>query len=258
LPLQVYQLYRTSQIQAVIIDSIASGDPDIRQILNLASSDPTADWISEKVQEKPQPTAVSYEGVEILSHSRIYDLRRWDPDAASLKHRGHVYIRDRLTLKLLESYSGDGRIVFRFASPFENVEFRQPKGSFPGVISRITEPIEVQGQKRTLYEFEYDMSQRPREEPVTMEVELLVSVPKTVRAPFVTHAKTDLISVWMLFPAARPYKTYSLVSYPVDRSAPPKIMNSRYSIHHPYGSLIGWSVLNPEEDRVYECRWTTE
>jgi len=205
MPLQVYQLYRTAQQQAVIIDSIASGDPDIRQILNLARSDPTAGWTSEQVQEKPQATAVSYEGVELLSHSRIYDLRRWDPDAASLERRGHVYVRDRLTLKLLESYRGDGRIVFRFPSAFENVEFRRPKESFPGVISRINEPVEVQGQKRTLYEFEYDLSQRPREEPVTIEVELLVSVPKTVRAPFVTHAKTDLISVWMLFPADRPY-----------------------------------------------------
>lgn len=258
LPLQIYQLYRTSQMQAMIIDSIASGDPDIRQILNLATSDPTSDWISEQVQEKPQPTAVNYEGVEVLSHSRIYDLRRWNPDAATLAQRGHVYVRDRITLKLLESYSGNGRITFRSASLFENVELRQPKEGLPGIISRIAEPIEVQGQKRTLYEFEYDVSQQPRGEPVTMELEILMSVPKTARAPFITHTKTDMISVWMLFPADRPYKTYSLVSYPVDRSLPPKIMNSRYSIQHPYGSLIGWSVLNPEPDFVYECRWITE
>lgn len=258
LPLQVYQLYRTSQMQAVIIDSISSGDPDIRDILNLAKIDPTANWISEKLQEKPQPTAVSFEGVEVLSHSKIYDLRRWNPDAASLKRRGHVYVRDRITLKLLVSYSGDGRIVFRSAIEYPNVELRQPKESFQGVFSRITQPVEVRGQKRTLYEYQYDLSQQPREEPVTIEIETLVTVPKTARAPFVTQTKTDIISVWMLFPAARPYKTYSLVSYPVDRSEPPRIMNSRYSIHHPYGSLIGWSVVNPSEDLVYECRWTTD
>jgi hypothetical protein len=67
--------------------------------------------------------------------------------------------------------------------------------------------------------------------------------------------KTDLISVWILFPLDRPYKNYSLVSYPVDRSAPPKVMNVRYKIDHPYGSLIGWSVVNPKVDYVYECRW---
>ena len=48
------------------------------------------------------------------------------------------------------------------------------------------------------------------------------------------------------------------MSYPRDMSQTSKIMNNRYAIDHPYGSLIGWSVVNPEEDRVYECRWTTE
>ena len=48
------------------------------------------------------------------------------------------------------------------------------------------------------------------------------------------------------------------MSYPVDRSDPATIMNERYAIDHPYGSLIGWSVVNPEEDRDYQCRWTTE
>ena len=120
------------------------------------------------------------------------------------------------------------------------------------------EPIEVRGQQRTLYEFEYDLSRVPTEEPVTIEVELIADFPKSVRAPFTTHTKTDLISVWVLFPADQPYRTYSLVSYPIDGSLPARIMTNRYAIDHPYGSLIGWSVVNPEEDRVYECRWTVE
>jgi len=258
LPLQVYQLYRKSQMQALVIDSIAIGNPDIRQILELVTSDPTSHWISEEVREKPQPTEVRYEGLEIISHTRIFDLRQWQPDEKSLKRQGHVYVRDRVTLMLLDSYNGDGRITFRFPSKVENIEFRQPNKELRGIISRVSEPIEMGGQKRTVYEFEYDLSQLPPEEPVTLELEAIGTVPKTVRAAFETHTKTDLISVWMLFPADRPYRTYSLLSYPSDRSAPPNPMNVRYTIDHPYGSLIGWSVANPEEDRVYECRWTTE
>ena len=258
LPLQVYQLHDKSQTQAAIIASIASGDPDIRQILELGTSDPTANWVAEEVREIPQPTEVNYEGLEVLSHSRIYDLRRWDPDAESLDRQGHVYVRDRITLKRLVSYVGDGRVTFSVPNRMENVEFRQPNADLRGIISRVTEPAEQPRQKRTIYEFEYDLSQALPEVPVTIEVELIGNVPKTVRAPFVTHTKTDLISVWLLFPAERPYRTYSLVSYPVDRSAAPRSMTKRYAIDHPYGFLIGWSVVNPEEDRVYECGWTTE
>ena len=256
LPLQVYQLYRKSEMQEKIIKSIASGDPDIRQILDLATSDPTLGWISEEVRERPEPTDVSYEGVEVLTHSRFYDLRRWHPHEESLDRQGHVYVRDRITLKLMESYDGDGHVTIQFPSKVENLEFRQPNDELQGIISRISEPVEVRGQKRTIYELEYDLSNVSLEEPMTIEVELLLSHPKITRAPFVTHAKTDLISVWLLFPADRPYRTYSLVSYPVDGSAAPKIMDNRYAIDHPYGSLIGWSVVNPKEDHVYECRWT--
>jgi hypothetical protein len=37
-------------------------------------------------------------------------------------------------------------------------------------------------------------------EPVTIEVEVNGDYPTSVRAPLLTHAKTELISVWMLFP----------------------------------------------------------
>ena len=258
LPFQYYKLRRKSHEQGEIIRSISKGNPDIRQILELAAGDPLIDWAAEEVGEKPQPSESNLEGTEILSHTRIYDLRGWDPDEESLDRRGNVYVRDRITLQLAESYLGDGRVTFQFPSKIEDVQFRQPDEGLQGTISRVSEPVEEQGQPRTLFEFEYDLSQLPVEEPVTIELELIGDFPKSVRAPFMTHGKTDLISVWLLFPEDRPYRTYSLVSYPTDRSDGPEVMNSRYSIDHPYGSLIGWSVVNPDENRIYECRWTFE
>jgi len=258
LPYQVYSLYQRAQTQAAIIESIASGDPDIRQILKLANSNPTSDWVGEEIHDVSEPTQLNYEGVEVLTHSRIYDLRWWRPDKSLANRQGLVYVRDRITLKLLDSYSGDGRITFTFPSKVENVQFRQPNAEPRGIIRRVTKPIEVQGEKRTLYDLQYDLSQVPPEDPVTIEVEVLLNFPEAARTQFVTALKTDLISVWILFGPERAYRTYSLVSYPVDRSVSPKIMNVRYTIDHPYGSLIGWSVVNPKIDYVYECRWKME
>ncbi len=152
LPLQVYQLHQKSVEQERIIQSITSGDADIAQILQLAASDPLSDWTSEEVQEKSQPTEVSFEGIELLSHSRIYDLRGWFPDEESLDQRGHVYIRDSITLQLLSSYQGDGRVTLPVPSRIEELQFRHPHADPPCVISRIKEPVEVLGQQRTLYE----------------------------------------------------------------------------------------------------------
>jgi hypothetical protein len=257
-PLQVYQLYRKAQIQESILRSIRQGDPDIETILELANSDPTSDWTSDEVLQNPQPADVDYEGVKLLAHSRIYDLRRWHPDEKAEDRRGYVYVRDRITLKLLESYERDGPFVIQFPSRAEDLDFRRKNEGLRRVITRITEPVDFYGQKRTIYEIAYDLSQLPPEEQLTIEVEVLLEFPKTVRAPFVPHAETDVISVWILFPEDQPYRTYSLVSYPSDLSEAPKPMNNRYAIDHPFGSLIGWSTVNPEKDRVYECRWTTE
>jgi hypothetical protein len=214
--------------------------------------------VRAEVLEKEEPTDVSFSGLEILNHSRIYDLRRWHPDEESPKRRGHIYVRDRVTLKFLETYEGDRHITLAAPIGVEKVEFRQPNPQLQGTITRIAEPVQQRGRKLTVYEFEYDLSRFLPEEPATIEIEIIGTVPKTVRAPFITHTTTNLISAWILFPADRPYRTYRLVSYPVDMSEPPEIMDNRYAIDHPYGMLIGWSVVNPEENRVYECQWTTE
>jgi hypothetical protein len=94
---------------------------------------------------------------------------------------------------------------------------------------------------------------------VSLELEFLVPFPViNGRIDFETYFKTDLASLWVLFPTDRPYHHYSLVHYPASRNSPPELMQARFTIDHPYGSLIGWSVINPESDSVYECRWTTE
>ena len=47
---------------------------------------------------------------------------------------------------------------------------------------------------------------------------------------------------------------------PLVRGAPAAVepLTARYIIDHPYGQLIGWSVIMPRKDTVYESRWTTE
>ncbi len=259
LPWQVYKLYEKAQVQATVIDAIASGDPDFRQILDLLDKDPTVGWATIEVGKKAEPTELDYSGVEILTHSRMLDLRKWNPDEAS-DRQGRVLLRDRVTLKLVDLESSRRRVTFRNVLPLEDVEFRQPKGRIQALVSRVQKPLEVFDGRGTGYEIEYDLARIPFGEPVTVEIAALARLPVLLsgRAPFVLQCKTDLLSVWMLFPEGRPYRTYSLVQYPANKSAPPQAMEPRNRIDHPYGSLIGWSVVNPQIGTVYECRWTTE
>ena len=260
LPWRVYKLYEKSQMQATVIDAIASGDPDFRQVLDLLDKDPTADWTTIAIGEKAEPTELDYSGLEILTHSRMLDLRKWSPDEATPDLQGRVLLRDRVTLKLVDLKSSRRSVTFRNVLPLEDVEFRQPKGRLQAVVSKVKQKVDVFDGRGLAYEIEYDLAAIPFGEPVTVEIAVLARLPVLTsgRAPFVIQCKTDMLSMWMLFPEGRPYRTYSLVRYPADKSAPPQMMDPRNTIDHPYGSLIGWSVVNPQVGTVYECRWISE
>jgi predicted acylesterase/phospholipase RssA len=258
LPLQIYRLHERAQMQATVIDAIAKGDPDFREVLGLLDRDPTSDWATVKIGERPEPSELDLSGFEVLTYSRLVDLRNWNPDEHP-PDQGRVLVRDRLTLKLTGSNSSR-HVTFRNALPLEDVEFRQPKGRVQAVISKVQKQVEVFEGQGTAYEIDYDFSQIPFGEPVTIELAALARLPVLAadRCPILLTFKTDLLSMWLLFPEDRPYQTYSLVRYPADKSAPPQTVNPRDKIDHPYGSLIGWSVVNPQVGTVYECRWTTK
>lgn len=259
LPFKIYQFYEHAQVLTKVNEAIVQGDPDIRRVLDLIDEDPTKGWQADPVTEVSQPTNLDYAGIELMTHSRIIDLRRWDPSQSDKARRGKVFVSDRVELRLTESYTGDRRVTLQLPVTFEEIEFRQPPTRYPATIRKVTEPTEEFGLERMLYEFEFDLKEVARGEPVLLEVDWLVDVPHLQsHASFITRLKTDLVSMWMLFPADRPYRTFDLVQYPADRSEPPSVLDSRYTIDHPYGSLIGWSVVNPQVGSVYECRWKYE
>jgi hypothetical protein len=259
LPYQVYELYRRSQVQAAVIDSIASGDPDIRQILSLLAGDPTRNWVADKAVEKTEPAKVDYSGFEMLTRSRFIDLRRWREAEASPDRRGNVFIRERLTIKFLDTHKGKRQITLRYPIRSRDLQIRVSDPTIPRTVSHVAQSFDYHGEPRNLYEVEVDLSHMPILEPVPLELEFLVPMPiVNGRIDFETYSKTGLASLWIMFPTDRPYRHYNLVHYPAGRNAPPQLMQPRFTIDHPYGTLIGWSVINPESDSVYECRWTTE
>jgi len=240
-----------------VIDSIAKGDPDIRLVLDLVESDPVAGWQKLEITDAAEPTVDDYAGVEILSYSRINDLRMaWSgglrPDLG-----GQVHFRDRAVIRLTDEARRHRGIVFRTALPLEDVDYRQPKGSLPGRVRRARDRL-ADGTEEIHYEFHVDLSTAPLGEPVSLELAAMVrfkSLP-VGRLPLVMQFNADLLTVWMLFPDEHPYERYQLVSYPRGRDAEASPLPSRYTIDHPYGRLIGWSLIMPRQGSVYECRWS--
>ncbi|MFM7205554.1 MAG: patatin-like phospholipase family protein [Planctomycetaceae bacterium] len=259
LPVRVYTLHRRAEMLTSVIDSIAKGDPDIRLVLDLVESDPVAGWQPLRVSDAAEPTVDDYAGVEILSYSRINDLRKaWSgglrPDSGGL-----VHLRNRAVIRLVDESRRRRGIVFRSALPVENVEYRQPRTAPPAQIRRVMEHA-ADGSTLPRYEFHVDLSDAPVGEPVPLELAAVVrfTALPAGRLPLVMQFAADLLTVWILFPDDHPYHRYQLVSYPRASAESAQPLTSRYTIDHPYGKLIGWSVITPTRDTVYECRWTGE
>jgi len=262
-PYQIYQLHRRAQTQALVINSITRGDPDLHMIFGLMDTDPTSHWVDDSIVEKPAPTPVDLSTVEILTRSRIFDLRSLRLPGILTGPRGSLYMRERLTVKLLKTEQANRHLTLRYPNLFREVHFRTSSSPFPRTVTFVNVPSKGDNPPRYLYEVGYDLGSASPAEPITIDIEAMI--PATAlglkrsqaqgRHGFQTDFKTDLASVWFLFPAAHPYRSYQLVRYPMDRSAPPETMESRFTIDHPYGRLIGWSVVNPQPDTIYECRW---
>jgi hypothetical protein len=165
-------------------------------------------------------------------------------------------------VKLLGSVKDNRRLTLRYPIAVRETRFRTSNSPFPRTITRVTASMKGDGEASNLYEVTYDLGAASPAEPVTLEIEGHIPISSLApkrnqgqgRLGFETEFRSDLVSMWLLFPAAHPYSSYQLVRYPVDRRTAPEIMQSRYTIDHPHGSLIGWSVINPELDTVYECR----
>jgi hypothetical protein len=128
-----------------VINSIAQGDPDIRIVLDLVESDPFNGWRKIAVTDAAVATPDDYAGIEILSYSRINDLRHaWAgslrPDAG-----GRVHFRERIVLRVKDAARRKRGVVFRTALAIEDVDYRQPKSPYPISVRRVTaaEPGEL-------------------------------------------------------------------------------------------------------------------
>ncbi len=259
LPVRFYRLHHHAAMLTSVINSIAKGDPDIRLVLDLVESDPLDGWQKLEITDTQTPTEDDYAGLEILSYSRINDLRaafagRLRPDLG-----GRVRLRDRLMVRVTDEARRKRGVVFRTALAVADVEYRQPKTRSMMKARRVIER-DAEGRELTHYEFHVDLSQAPLGEPIPLEItgELRFAALPPGRMPLVMQFASELLTVWLLFPEDHPYRRYELVRYP--RGSPDAVepLTARYTIDHPYGQLIGWSVIRPQAGSVYECRWTSD
>lgn len=260
LPWRAWQFYSESQTMTTIVTAIEQGDPDIKRLLEIVAEDPVRDWKPDEITVVESATPVDHDGLAFLTRTRIEDRRRYRPGADPSEPA--VYVRESLTVRKSTDYEGDGRLVITYPLP-KDVELRVGAPELNPRIRRTEQTDEILGAPRHVYEIEFDISNVPRGATVSIAVEGLFrhGLAKSTefganQSIFRTVVPLEVVSVWLLFSPDRPYENYSLVVHSPDKSKPPRLVDTRYTIDHPYGSMIGWSLVNPEVGATYDCRWS--
>jgi len=256
LPVHIYRLHSHAAMLTGVIDSIAKGDPDIRLVLDLVEADPLDSWQKLEIVDAAASTPDDFQGLEILSYSRINDLRTAWSGGLRPDRGGKVRFRDRVVVRVNDEDRQKRGVVFRTMLPVEDVDYRQPKDSVSTQVRRVV-VRDPKGVEVPHYEFHVDLAKVSLGEPFPLELGAVVryaSLPRG-RLPLVMQFDADLLTAWILFPADHPYHRYQLVTFPLGRDDDPQPLVARYTIDHPFGRLVGWSVITPRRGTVYDCRW---
>ncbi|MDG3008203.1 patatin-like phospholipase family protein [Paludisphaera mucosa] len=256
LPVALYRYRRQANANAVIVDAITHGSPDFRKILEIVQRTTAPSWTPLPVQEVAQASRnVDYRGFEFLSDTSIVDLRDWRRSKS--RDAAHYYRRVRIKKRGDESV-----FVLQYPRvPFDRIDFQGGPEKLKPVVRRI--PPET-GKSETTWELAFDVSKVRAGSPIDVEIEATVhdfEARKGAHENWLRYsppAATEQASVWVLFPESRPYKDYRLIRYAAGDPATVREIESQYTIDHPYGSIIAWSIVNAEAGYVYECEWTVE
>jgi predicted acylesterase/phospholipase RssA len=251
LPIQSWRFYWQARKDATVVEAITQSDPDFRKVLELVHQGRVRDFAPQEVKDQAEPTSIASQGYEFVSDTHIVDLRNWRPDK-----RDTAYYFRRLRVR---KTGKDDRLVIQYVQPFNRVDFRCGPEKLKPAVHRV--PARP-GQRNVTWEVEFDFSdvQPGRVTEVTIEAHVHEVAAMAGKGEtwlrYRPQVKTKDALVWLLFPEDRPYQHYSLTRYPVANPGPSEPIETRYTINHPYGSIIAWMVINPEVGYSYECQWT--
>ena len=260
LPILAYQRYRQAELNADVVEAIVSGDPEFRKILDLVKQRSLPTVAPTNVEQETNPQEVDYSGIEFLEATRILDLRGWEPTNPV------VYAYRRARIRKLPTFQGiNGKIRLNSRVSFvKDYHVRlSPETLNPTVIKtdKTVSRTDIFGGKAKLWQMEYDLSSVPKGKVIDLISEAHFTLGEYTGLPsysFTMNADVGVTNVWLLFPEDRPYRKYQLLRYESIESGTPQTVEARYQIEHPYGYLIGWSLISAKAGEIYECQWEWE
>jgi hypothetical protein len=253
LPYALYKANKRAYQQRMVLTAIAETSPVYRKILDLLEHGPVQLTLTAPFEEVSTIEPPDFTGFEIVSDTRIYDLRQWSDgsDAASVTS-SHM----RLCARRTQENGGNTHLRFQFPTVEDQISLICRTESLNPALSRTQ-----QSDDGYLWELDLDFSHVPigTDAEIVIDTTLVSHMAEhsadAGRFQFTVHTDTGLAQIWMLMPQGRTYDYFEIAGYPIGKPELAQTVVPNAKVELPFGAIATFRLINPDANHRYECRW---
>ena len=243
--------------------AIARSGQDQQVLIDLVQNRPLAPWQPLQYEEVAEFEPADYEGITFISDTLIFDLRQGTLAMPTDKEGDSVhttYLRRRIRLLKDADYTGKSPLRYQFNVPAHKADVRCLNAKLDPVLRR-QKAAPGAGGEASRWELRLDLSRVPLETPIDVQLEIFMK--DRLPDDFVTEpretarveAPVGMLSMWLVLPENKPYESYRILELDPKSPGAAKAIHPSEGIEDSDGTIIYWSLLDPNPDRQYECHW---
>ena len=254
LPYSIYKMNQHARQQGIVLSALAQSSPIYGTVIELMDQGSAGPLPSVDYEVVTTIDDADYSGFEIISDSRIYDLRGWEE---SMNESREVTAYTRVSIRRHEKNADNTHVRLIYDTNADTLRGTvQPQRLNPQWKRMNLE------NDRYRWELDMDFSRVPMGDDVELILEFNLSQEAATQSHrsgnffFSIPFKTGLSQVWVLMPEGRTYKSFEVISFPIDQPDRAELIVPDSKVELPFGSIAMFRLINPDADHRFECRWT--
>jgi hypothetical protein len=236
-----------------LLEGIAQSNQDFGVLSKLLQGGSVEHFPGLPVEEDADVNASDYSGLEVITETRILDLRSWKDGS---DERSWVYVYRRMRVKKIAPDANE--LVVRIRLPASKSHFHSLTPNVPTTVRSGTVTTAT-GKAAPIVGLAFDLSRKPVGEVVDLAFEFTTREPPA-RMPqavaFPVDVRTPLLTCWVLLPAGKQYQSMDLLRFPIGKGAVPERIVPPNEVVTLDGQIAGFNLLSAEPGFMYEWRWT--
>ena len=264
MPWFTYRTYRNAQLYSVLTQTLAQMRGDFGKMLELLQYGPPTEFTATPFEEVNQLGAsLKDTGFNIVVDTRITDLREWLSRSKSPTRR--VYVYRQVVLRKISKTAKT--VSLQLQSPWDtgDLAIHYETTTLNPTLRRYNTAPNGDPQGPFIWEIGLDVSEVEVDELIELTVNIMQTVPRGDRRftetewwQFDVDSQPEIITSWILLPSDQTPDSFTVVRTSDKTPDKAELVDPARSMLMEAGSVIYWSVVQPDSNYTYSSRWHSD